>query len=95
MSTDLSTSVSGFLFEHPIMNAAGHCKRVEHFDALLRAPVSAIVVGSIMPEFRTGNLGEVFWPTPMFALNSLGIPCQAPEYYEQHLPGWVTSRRCG
>ncbi len=86
---NLTPVIGGLAFQNPILNAAGHCKNDIQFEALLRSSASGINVGSIMPDFRTGNRGEVYWTTPAFTLNSLGIPCQAPEFYEEYLPGWV------
>ncbi len=58
-----------------IMNAAGTVKRPEETD-LLDAPVTDITVGSITPDMREGNPGNVFWQSDdrSVSLNSLGLP---------------------
>lgn len=92
---DFEVKIGSYTFAHPIMNAAGHAKRQEHFDALLRSESSGIVIGSILPveEVRMGNSGNVYYPGAKFgkpfSLNSLGIPCQSISYYRERLPMWV------
>lgn len=69
-----------------IMNAAGECKRLDQVRELARTPVSAITVGGITHAKRDGNQGKAFWSGDAYALNSLGLPNQGFEYYEQQLP---------
>ena len=98
--SDLAVTIGNHQFAHSIMNAAGHIKRDEDFQKILRSESSGIVIGSIMPQGRSGNEGQVYVPGKIsvgplkgrnepFALNSLGIPCQALEYYKKYLPLWV------
>jgi dihydroorotate dehydrogenase (fumarate) len=94
--TDFAVKIGNHTFEHPIMNAAGHVKKHEHVKELLPSEVAGIVAGSILPvdKERFGNVeGTNYLPGPQlglyFSLNSLGIPCQDLNYYNQHLPGWV------
>jgi dihydroorotate dehydrogenase (fumarate) len=68
------------------MNAAGTCKNLEDVKKLSRSATSAIVVGSITMEARPGNEGNVYWSTPDYALNSLGLPNPGQSYYKQNLP---------
>lgn len=84
----METSIAGIRLEHPIMNGAGWaCKTIEEVQALARAPVSAIVVGSITMEPRLGNPGNVFWQDPagVYSLNSLGLPNPGCPYYGENL----------
>ncbi|MEN9413034.1 MAG: hypothetical protein RLZZ342_121 [Candidatus Parcubacteria bacterium] len=69
-----------------MMNAAGMVKKLEDVRALVRAPLSHIVVGSITIEPRAGNPEPTFWPSPdgRWALNSRGLPGPGCKYYEQH-----------
>lgn len=84
----LETSVGVLRLDHPIMNGAGWgCKTLEEVQLLAATPVSAIVVGSITMEPRSGNPGNVYWADPMgrFSLNSLGLPNRGWPYYEELL----------
>ena len=84
----LATTVAGIPLDHPIMNGAGWaCKTLEDVHVLAKAPVSAIVVGSITKEPRSGNPGSVFWQDPagVYSLNSLGLPNQGWPYYGENL----------
>lgn len=85
---DFSTTVAGIKLEHPIMNAAGTCKRwdgPEGIETLLRSPASAVMLGSITVEERAGNSGEVYFPSEGFSLNSLGLPNPGMPYLDEHL----------
>jgi len=83
---DLSVRLAGIRLEHPLMNAAGTCRLVEEARKLARAPTAAIMIGSIAVNPRPGNSGEVFWSSPGFSLNSMGMPNPGADYYRQHLP---------
>src|SRR5678816_1242451 len=72
--------------EHPLMNAAGYCKDIGHVKELVASASSAVVVGSITVEPRSGNSGDVYFNSPCFALNSLGIPNRGAVFYKQQLP---------
>lgn len=92
---DLSTNLAGISLEHPIMNGGGTCKRLdgeEGVEGFLRTMISAIVVGSITVEPRTGNSGNAYFYCEPFSLNSLGMPNPGVEYWRQNLPEAV--RRC-
>lgn len=66
-----------------LMNAAGMVKMVEDVQALVRTPVSHIVIGSITVEARSGNPEPSFWSSPdgRWALNSRGLPGPGLDYY--------------
>jgi dihydroorotate dehydrogenase (fumarate) len=85
-STDLRVTIGPLGFEHPIVNAAGTCKRTEDVERLARSAVSAIIVGSITKEARAGNSGNVFAATNHATINSLGLPNGGLPYYETELP---------
>lgn len=91
---NFSTTVAGIPLEHPIMNAAGTCKRwegEEGISTLLRSASAAVVLGSITLEPKPGNSGEVYFPDPdgHFALNSLGLPNPGAPYLQRPLPEMV------
>lgn len=90
MSTGLEVNLAGIKLEHPIMNAAGTCKLVEHVEKLSNSNTAAIMVGSFTMERREGNEGEVYWSTPGFSLNSLGLPNPGADYYRENLPKMVS-----
>ncbi|MBI4049906.1 MAG: tRNA-dihydrouridine synthase [Candidatus Doudnabacteria bacterium] len=83
------TTLMGLQFEHPVFNAPGEVKRLEHVKALCSSAAVAIMVGSITWEQRDGNAGNVYYPGPEFSLNSLGLPNGGREYYRKHLPDMV------
>ena len=87
---DLQTQITGIQLEHPLMNAAGTCKLLEHVKELARSASAAIVVGSITMEPRTGNSGDTYWSEPRFSLNSLGLPNRGAPYYKETLPEMVS-----
>lgn len=87
---DLSVNLAGLRLEHPLMNAAGTCRLIEEVQKLVRTPTAAVMIGSITAKPRPGNSGEVFWPSPGFSLNSMGMPNPGAEYYRQHLPEIIT-----
>lgn len=64
----------GVRLEHPLMNAAGTCKKPEEVEILSRSASSAIVLGSITLERRGGNTGNTLSHEGHFTLNSLGLP---------------------
>ncbi len=88
---DLTVNLAGIRLEHPLMNAAGTCRSLDEVKNLLRAPIAALMIGSITCEPRPGNSGEVFWPTDGFSLNSMGMPNPGLEYYRQYLPEMIRS----
>lgn len=80
------------LEEAVIFNAAGTCKLAEEFEALLPA-LPAVMVGSFTKEKRLLNVGDTYWTemednnhTPLFSLNSLGLPNPGFDYYRKYLP---------
>ncbi len=98
---DLKVNLAGLELEHPIMNAAGVCKLPygwEGVPELTRSAASAVMVGSITFEERTGNSGEVYVPVKdrneekdedgkiLYSLNSLGLPNPGADYYKKNLP---------
>lgn len=98
-STDFETTLAGFQLEHPIMNGAGWgCKTLEEIETLARTPVSAIVVGSVTTEPRTGNPGNVYYMDPKghYSLNSLGLPNRGSFYYQDNLAAMIrTAHKAG
>lgn len=70
--------------EHPLMNGAGCAKLLEDVDKMARSAVSAVVLGSITVEARTGNEGVTFTRGEGFALNALGLPNPGLDYYREH-----------
>ena len=84
----IEATVGTLRLDHPIMNGAGWgCKTLEEVRLLAATPVSAIVVGSITLEPRSGNPGNVYWADPLrrFSLNSLGLPNRGWPYYGELL----------
>jgi len=81
-----SISFLGKTLDHPIMNAAGTCKRLEEVQKLAKSAVSAIMVGSITKEPREGNPGNVWEHLGSYSLNSLGLPNPGADYYRQNIP---------
>lgn len=81
------TTLAGFALEHPLMNAAGTCKKLLDVRKLADSPVSAIVVGSITSEPRMGNEGNVYWKhsDSRYSLNALGLPNPGAASYSEHL----------
>lgn len=73
---DLSFSIGGVKFEHPLMNGGGVAKNLEDVRQLAKMPVSAVTLGSITFHPKAGNEGNVFEPRHEngYALNSLGLP---------------------
>lgn len=86
MSHDYRVTIGDIELEHPLMNAAGYCKDVDHVEELTRSASSAVVVGSITLEPRSGNAGDVYFNSSCFALNSLGIPNRGAKFFAQELP---------
>jgi dihydroorotate dehydrogenase (fumarate) len=85
--------LAGVPLEHPLMNAAGTCKSVDHVARMARSAVAAVVVGSITAEPRTGNAGDVYWTGPGWSLNSLGLPNRGADDLRQQLPRMVELTR--
>jgi dihydroorotate dehydrogenase (fumarate) len=84
----LATTVAGIKLEHPLMNAGGTCKTLEHAKHFARSAVSAIVVGPVTPEVRNGNSGNVYWQGELYSLNSLGMPNPGENiFFLDHWPG--------
>jgi dihydroorotate dehydrogenase subfamily 1 len=90
---DLTVNLAGITLKHPVMNAAGTCKTIDHVKKLARSAVSAVMVGSITVEARAGNEGNVFWPDPAgrYSLNSLGLPNPGSAYYQAELPAMAAT----
>lgn len=78
--------IAGSKLEHPLMNAAGTCKKIEDVQELARSATAAIMLGSITLEPREGNSGNVYWAGDGFSLNSLGLPNPGAQYYRRYLP---------
>jgi len=86
---EFGVNLAGLQLEHPIMNAAGTCKRAEDVEKLANSAAAAIMVGSGTMAARTGNEGNVYEMDPVrgaYSLNSLGLPNPGRLYYEQELP---------
>src|SRR5688500_17669015 len=75
------------------MNAAGTCQTVDDVAKLARSAVAAVVVGSITAEPRTGNGGDVYWSSPAFSLNSLGLPNRGADHLRRELPRMLEHTR--
>lgn len=89
---NLNINLAGLELEHPVMNAAGTVKVLDGDEgalAALRTGVSAVVIGSITVEARTGNEGETYYTDDVRSLNSLGLPNPGVEYWRQRLPEFV------
>lgn len=83
--------LAGVKLEHPIMNAAGTCKSLsgdEGVEGLVKTMTSAVVVGSITKEFRSGNEGNPYYfdEQRLHSINSLGLPNPGIQYWEENLP---------
>jgi dihydroorotate dehydrogenase (fumarate) len=84
----LATTIAGIELEHPLMNAGGTCKTLEHAKHFARSAVSAIVVGPVTPQERDGNSGNVYWQGEFYSLNSLGMPNPGENnFFLDHWPG--------
>lgn len=78
----LQRMLAGFKLDQPLMNGAGTCKNLEQVFNLARSVVSAVVLGSVTMEARTGNPGTTYHSVPgQYALNSLGMPNPGLQYY--------------
>lgn len=90
---DCKVKVAGIELEHPLMNAAGTCKRLEGAEGLREfvAPSgsAAATMGSTTVEERGGNQGNVFYHEDTFSVNSLGLPNPGMAYFRDHLPEMV------
>jgi dihydroorotate dehydrogenase len=71
-------------FEHPILFAAGTCKRTEDLRRLLHTSAAGGVIGSFTPQPRTGNPDTVTHWGDVYSLNSLGLPNPGLHYLEEH-----------
>jgi dihydroorotate dehydrogenase (fumarate) len=91
----LTTTLAGIELEHPLMNAAGTCKRFEHFERFVRSAVSAVVVGPVTPLERDGNSGNTYYQSEIGSLNSLGMPNPGvAKFIMDHWPKiWELSRQ--
>lgn len=84
---DHSVELAGVRLEHPVMNAAGTCKRVDDVVELARSASSAVMIGSITTQPREGNAGDVYRRgDDGFSLNSLGLPNPGAKHYHEELP---------
>jgi dihydroorotate dehydrogenase (fumarate) len=70
----------------PIGNGGGTCKTMADIQKLLTSEVAAIEIGSITSKYREGNQGNTFHSGNYFTLNSLGMPNDGENYYEDELP---------
>ncbi len=86
MKDPLSVQLGDVRFEHPLMNGAGYCKDEVHVRELIASASSAVVLGSITVEPRTGNHGDVYFTSRYFALNSLGIPNRGATFFQDKIP---------
>lgn len=86
---NLGVSLRGVSFEHPIINAAGTCKKLEDVQKLAGSAVAGLVVGSATVEQKPGNPGNVWHVTEYSTINSLGLPNPGAEYYKANLPEMV------
>jgi dihydroorotate dehydrogenase (fumarate) len=86
MKDPLSVQLGDVRFEHPLMNGAGYCKDEAHVKELIASASSAVVLGSITVEPRTGNHGDVYFTSRYFALNSLGIPNRGATFFQDKIP---------
>ncbi len=86
---NLQTQVAGMSLAHPLMNAAGTCKTLEHVRELARSAVSAIMLGSMTIEDRAGNTGINWWTSKTHSLNTLGLPNRGIAYFQDVLPEMV------
>ncbi|MBI4092514.1 MAG: dihydroorotate dehydrogenase [Candidatus Kerfeldbacteria bacterium] len=82
-------NLAGHELEHPVMIGAGTCKTVSDLEQALRTPASAVVIGSITRDSRTGNSGDVYHDGGHFSLNSLGLPNPGLEYWRINLRYYV------
>lgn len=85
-------AIGSITLEHPLMNAAGTCKVKEVVERLARSATSAIMLGSITVEPRTGNTGTTYvslTTSRSSSLNSLGLPNPGLAYLEEYLPEMV------
>lgn len=82
-------NLAGIYFDHPLMNAAGTCKKLEEVKELVKTNSAAIMVGSITLIPRESESGETLYLGNDFSLNSVGLANPGLEYYNQHLPEMV------
>jgi dihydroorotate dehydrogenase (fumarate) len=82
----LERRIGRLKLEHPLMNAAGECKKLEQVMDLSRSATAAIVMGSITPLPRLGNEGETYHRDEGYALNSRGLPNPGIPAYERDIP---------
>jgi len=93
MDFERKLGVGKVKLEHPIMNGPGHeCKTIEEVERLVNSMSSAVMVGAITKDPRSGNPGDVaFFDIPHLSSNSLGMPNRGLAYYrdEEALPKMV------
>lgn len=82
---DFSVEIGTIKFEHPILPGAGYCKDEEHLNKLALSAASAVMLGSVTKEPRTGNEGNVYHNEREFSINSLGMPNRGVDYYLDNL----------
>ncbi|MBI4426069.1 MAG: dihydroorotate dehydrogenase [Candidatus Kerfeldbacteria bacterium] len=82
-------NLAGLELEHPVMIGAGTCKTISDLKQALRTPASAVVIGSITADSRTGNGGDVYHDGGYFSLNSLGLPNPGMEYWRYQLRYYI------
>jgi len=88
--TGLEVILAGIKLEYPLMNAAGTVKTLEDVKKIAPSSTAAIMIGSITVNARSGNEGNIYWSSPDFSLNSLGLPNPGSEYYKRHLREMVS-----
>lgn len=78
--------------EHPITYGAGPCKILdgpEGVKALAKSASSAVMLGTITYQSRTGNPGNTYYSDENSSFNARGLPNPGVEYCRQHLPEMV------
>jgi len=58
---DLQAEWCGLHFFNRILMAGGVCRTLEEVREWVESAVAAILFGSITPEKREGNKGQVYW----------------------------------
>lgn len=80
--------LSGLKLESPVMVGAGPIKTIEQVKEIAESDSSAIIVGSITIESRSGNPGNTYFTNSdaSFSINSKGLPNPGLKYYKENLP---------
>ncbi len=88
MPPNFGLTLAGISLEHPLMNAAGTCKRFEGregIETLVRTASSAAVLGSITLNSRVGNGPGDYYCDDLRSHNSLGLPNPGLHYVYETL----------